>query len=283
MEDKFTSERLESVIERISEASRQRLVYFDVEPGRNSLFESKIGGLPYLPRNAAVPKNEDGKELCFFGQFLFDDMPAADINLPPTGLLQVWLLNDRTTGTDSYSVRSAETSLAKQLIYYPDLDRTVTEAEVRARYQPAADGTFPVQGEFAITYYEGEQTHHNSSDNDYREQFIAIWNELYPDDEIEDEEEYYDIVSEELEDLDEFDPEYGNQLGGYPHFFTEDNRTEETGLADYTVTLLALEGDVAFPDGSRIRFAPGAIVYFFMTAADLDRRDFSRIFYTWIY
>jgi uncharacterized protein YwqG len=283
MEDKFTDKKLERVVAQITEISSQRLVYFDVEPGQASIFESKIGGLPYLPKEATVPQNEDGKELCFFGQFLFDDMPEADINLPQTGLLQIWLLNDQTVGADDYNVRSAETSLAKQLIYYPDLDQTVTEAEVSAKYQPPAADRFPVQGEFIITYDEGEQAHHYSSDNDYAELFIEIWNELYPDEAIEDQEEFEDYVAEELEDMDEFDPDYGNQLGGYPHFFCEDNRTEETGLADYKVTLLALDGDVAFSDGSRISFAPGAVVFFFMTEEDLDNRDFSKIFYTWNY
>ena len=156
----------------------------------------------------------------------------------------------RLQETDQYNVKSAENSLAKQLIYYPSLDQTVTEADVSAKYRPSTaeekDSTFPIHGEFIITYYEGEQTHHYSSDNDYTEQFIKIWNELYPDEEIEDEEEFYDFISEDLEDMDEFEPDYGNQLGGYPHFFNEDERKEENGLAAYKVTLLAMDGDVKF-------------------------------------
>lgn len=287
MADRFTDEKLENVMERITAESNQRLIYFEITPGQTSIFQSKIGGLPYMPKEACIPQNENGEELCFFGQFLFDDMPTADINLPKTGLLQVWLLNNANNGADCYTVKCVETSLSKQLFYYPSLDKTITEAEIRAKYRPPVgkekDSTFPVRGEFVITYYEGEQTHHYSSDNDYTEQFIKIWNELYPEEVFQDEEEFYDFVSEKLEDMDEFDPDYGNQLGGYPHFFSEDERKEENGLADYKVTLLAMDGDVIISDDVRICFAPGAAVYFFITEENLDKRDFSKIFYTWTY
>ena len=85
---------------------QSELVYFDVSRGRPPSL--KADRWSALPVRKQPYQNEDGKELCFFGQFLFDDMPEADINCRDR-LLQIWLLNDQTVGADDYNVRSAET------------------------------------------------------------------------------------------------------------------------------------------------------------------------------
>ena len=86
MDDRFTNEKLQSVIERITEESRQRLVYFDVARSGSPSLRVRLAVYP-CPREATYPKTRT-ETLHFFGQFLFDDMPTADIHLPETGLLQ---------------------------------------------------------------------------------------------------------------------------------------------------------------------------------------------------
>jgi uncharacterized protein YwqG len=73
-----------------------------------------------------------------------------------------------------------------------------------------------------------------------------------------------------FEILGERDTTAGHKLGGYPNF-TQDDARDRNDLE----LLFQLDSD----DG--VMWGDAGVGNFFITDADLARRDFSRVFYTW--
>ncbi len=70
------------------------------QPSRNTkLWESKVGGQPYLPKNAAWPCAPDGKELFFLAQINFAEVPQL-APFPTSGIVQFFINNDDLYGMD---------------------------------------------------------------------------------------------------------------------------------------------------------------------------------------
>ena len=105
---------------------------------QTKLTESKIGGLPYLPKGDVAPKNVDGETLRLLAQINCTDLKGLE-HFPSTGILQFFILDNWEfgieNGRDGYAVR-----------YYPEISEHYTEAELTKYYQPYAEDNecFPI-------------------------------------------------------------------------------------------------------------------------------------------
>ena len=64
-----------------------------------SIFDSKFGGIPYLPQDAKVPVDSEGVQLGLLAQINCSDLPENDL-YPKTGLVQFWIGRDDLMGLD---------------------------------------------------------------------------------------------------------------------------------------------------------------------------------------
>ncbi|MFR4198178.1 MAG: DUF1963 domain-containing protein, partial [Ruminococcus sp.] len=70
-----------------------RLQLTDTKP---SLFDSKVGGIGYVPHDAKIPEDSEGTQLRLLAQIDCAEITLEDF--PHQGLLQFWILNDDVSG-----------------------------------------------------------------------------------------------------------------------------------------------------------------------------------------
>lgn len=125
---------------------------FTLTDAKPSIFESKVGGVGYIPHDSDVPTGTDGTKMTFLAQVSCADIDLEDF--PKSGILQFWLLEDDGLGLGWESPTDQTTY---RVVYYSDIDTTVTEDEVRAKHAPIDDEDyFPVKGEFGMAFEKCE-------------------------------------------------------------------------------------------------------------------------------
>jgi uncharacterized protein YwqG len=221
------------------------------------LWQSKVGGLPYLPKNHEYPTDPNGKPLSLLAQINFADVPKLDL-FPEKGILQIYLgdAGDYLCGIN-YEDRTDQSYF--RVLFFPevtyDKDVLITDFEFLNRLPkddfsdlcPATPIKFDLR-------YEPI----SASDYRFNEQTIFGDNE---DDEI------VDIYREKFRGS-------GSKIGGYPDFVQSDPRGSESGDDEF-ILLMQFDGDFeinAWGDG---------FGNFFIRKSDLLKRDFSKVMYDW--
>lgn len=211
-----------------------------------SVFESKVGGLGYIPHDSSFPTDSNGNQLRLLAQ-----IDCAEIQLDgfmEKGLLQFWL-----AGTDLYGCDFENPTKQDgfRVIYYPEVDRTVTEEEIRNKITNTGkedeEILFPVDRECGMTF--------EKSENSY-------------------------IDYDELEENDDYDDgrwteNSGHKIGGYPYFTQFEPRDEEQ-MKEYDFLLFQLDSD-----SNKVMWGDWGICNFFISSEKLKNRDFSDVFYNW--
>ncbi|MFM7401408.1 MAG: YwqG family protein, partial [Bacteroidota bacterium] len=80
-------------------------------------WQSKIGGLPYMPKNMTWPATPGGQPLFFLAQINFSEMPALS-PFPDKGIVQFFICDDDLYGMDFDDGENPDTF---RVIYHPDV------------------------------------------------------------------------------------------------------------------------------------------------------------------
>lgn len=227
-----------------------KITLTDTKP---SIFESKVGGLGYIPHDKDFPTDSNGNQLRLLAQIECDKIQLD--GFMKTGLLQFWIANDEDCGL------SAEWGTTKQtkqdgfrVIYYPEIDRTVTQEEIEEKfvkneYDDDEDQYFPVFRESGMSF--------EKSENRY-------------------------ISYEEIDDDEEVWQEHaGHKVGGYPYFTQSDPRNEKMQKY-YDFLLFQLDTD--YIDGEYtdiVMWGDSGVGNFFINSEKLKNQDFSDVLYNW--
>ena len=137
-----------------------KLELTDTKPG---LFDSKVGGVGYVPRDAKIPEDSEGTQLRLLAQINCAEITLEDF--PRQGLLQFWILNDDASGLNFTDITLQDTF---RVLYYKEPDRTVTEKEVCEKMQDVSsdeEDYFPVRGCYGLAFSADMDT---ISSSDYR-------------------------------------------------------------------------------------------------------------------
>ncbi|MDE7138572.1 MAG: DUF1963 domain-containing protein [Ruminococcus sp.] len=208
-----------------------------------SVFESKVGGLGYIPHDSNFPTDSEGRQLRLLAQ-----IDCAEIQLDgfmEKGLLQFWLAGTDLYGCDFEHPTSQD---GFRIIYYPEVDTTVTEDEIRNKMTNIEDEydefLFPVDCECGMSFEKSEDRYidYDAIEDDYDER----WNE-----------------------------NFYSKIGGYPTFTQYEPRSEEQ-QKKYDFLLLQLESE-----WEKILWGDIGIGNFFISSEKLKNRDFSDVFYNW--
>ena len=79
-------------------ATRLPFIRVKAEAARpTTWWESKVGGMPYLPAGTVYPTAPDGRPLYFLAQLNFADMPRLE-PFPERGILQFYIYDDDLYG-----------------------------------------------------------------------------------------------------------------------------------------------------------------------------------------
>ena len=270
----------------IVERNTQPVVRFSLEQGGEpGIFESKVGGTPYLPRDMAWPLDSRG-----MGMELLAQVDCAALvglpDFPHRGLLQFFFGLDDVFGMD-FDNPTAQTGF--RVLYHETADPAVTAAEVLAKKAqaplPEGDARYytPLFGAYGIRFAPSEIQHISSQDFRAWEQFLAEWNESHGT-QFKTQWDYYQATKIDGEFPAPKEKAPYHQLGGYPYFTQEDPRAGAEELADLDVLLFQLDSDMLTKEqggGDLVLWGDCGVCNFFISREALKRRDFSRVCYNW--
>ncbi|MCE4956034.1 YwqG family protein [Macrococcoides caseolyticum] len=267
-------EKFDEILKQYRALTRQECIHIHThESTPENVWNSKFGGLPYLPHDATCPVTVSGEQLHFLAQYRLDELPPNNIGLPSTGILQFWVLMDEMTGLneDNYILNDTH-----RVIYYPEIDMTVTREEVIEKYRFPEDAfANPVRGEYAITFHLGENMM-SYEDRDFHKVTSQI--DGFENLSEADDDKLYEAVNQE-----------GHLIGGnpvFPQYDIRDSRYIEFNkhhldYSNYDILLLQIDSERNDATGDLITWGDCGKAHFFVTRDDLARCDFSKVLYEW--
>ncbi|HGU9768719.1 TPA: YwqG family protein [Morganella morganii] len=237
-----------------------------------SLWESHVGGNPYLPLTESYPLDSEGVPLSLLIQINFAQMPPLP-DYPRSGILQIYHAGDDLYGADFDNPQEQNDF---RVLYFPEIteDPAQLHQDFSAVQAAREDENYfsPVTGQYRISFTPSVQ--YISTGDTAFGRTIFNRDELY---DFEDEYEGEDFYEEWVEPYDEHFPGEGHHVGGYPAFTQSDPREYRDELKPY-VLLLQLDSGSGDVD---ILWGDCGIGNFFIRPEDLKKADFSRVVYNW--
>ncbi|WP_343579860.1 YwqG family protein [Acinetobacter sp.] len=234
-----------------------------------SLWQSKIGGEPYLPLDSAYPVDSNGNPLALLAQFNFAEIPSLP-NFPDQGILQFYIAADDLYGMnfdDQQQQSGFKVLYFDQVIADPSqLKQDFSELEFDE------DAYLPFAGQYSIEFNLTSQPM-SLGDFAFAPKILGV-EELY---DVEDRFEGGDFEDDFIEPYDEVASASGHRLGGYPYFTQTDPRHYNEKVQDY-ILLFQLDTDDA---ENEIMWGDSGVGNFFIHPEDLKNRDFSKVLYNW--
>ena len=281
---RFNNE-IKKIVLDILEKNKKPMIEISLSDEKPNLFQSKFGGVPYLPKDKEVPKNKENEQLTLLAQINIDELPENNIYPMEEGILQFWILNDDVLELD-YDTHLGD---GFKVVYYKEIDKSVTEKEVLEKYKPYKDedSYFPIEGEFSLSF-KLTDGYFSDSNDDFREIVDREMKKFYD----ENKEKYSNILKIydkenqlnywEIWDILEEDKEIGEKLfgaghkiGGFPDFTQSDIRE----VGDYEILLLQIDSDRT--EKNEIMWGDCGIANFFIREKDLKELNFDRAIYNW--
>lgn len=279
------NEDIKKVVLDILEKNKKPMIKISLSDDKPNLFQSKFGGIPYLPKNVEVPKNKKNEQLTLLAQINIEELPKNNIYPMEEGILQFWILNDDVLGLD-YDTHLGD---GFKVVYYKEIDKSVTEEEVLEKYKPYKDedSYFPIENEFSLSF-KLTDGYFSDSNDDFRE----IVNREMKKFHIENKEKYKEILKVyddkeylsywDIWDILEEDKEIGKKLfeaghkiGGFPNFTQSDVRE----IGDYEILLLQIDSEGT--EKNEIMWGDCGIANFFIREKDLKELNFDKVIYNW--
>ena len=279
------NEDIKKVVLNILEKNKKPMIKISLSDDKPNLFQSKFGGVPYLPKDMEVPKNKENEQFTLLAQINIEELPKNNIYPMEEGMLQFWILNDDVLGLDY------DTHLGNgfKVVYYKDIDKSVTEEEILEKYNPYKDedSYFPIEGEFSLSF-KLTDGYFSDSNDDFRE----IANREMKKFHIENKEKYNEILKayddkeylsywdiwdilEEDKKIGEILFESGHKIGGFPNFTQSDIRE----IGDYEILLLQIDSEGT--EKNEIMWGDCGIANFFIREKDLKELNFDKVIYNW--
>lgn len=229
---------------------------------RPTLWQSKFGDLPYIPKDFEYPTSNDGSYLYLLAQINFAEVPKLE-GLPDKGILQFYIAaNDDFYGCNFDNPFDRDKF---RVIYFPEVDLEIDNLLTDFSFLPeleSEDLLLPFKGCCAVKFHLDTAP---ISAADYQLDFFTLWNNNELDAKFE---EYWD----------KFDSA-GHKLLGYPCFTQEDPRPNFSEDEPY-ILLFQIDSD-ANNNGFEIMWGDNGIANFFIKRSHLEKLDFTQILYNW--
>uniref|UniRef100_UPI00260E7F1B YwqG family protein n=1 Tax=Fusobacterium sp. TaxID=68766 RepID=UPI00260E7F1B len=273
---------IKKIVLDILEKNKKSMIKIKVSDDKPNLFQSKFGGLPYLPKDKEVPRDKEDRQYTLLAQINIEELPENNIYPMKKGILQFWILNDDVFGLDFDNPLGN----GYKVVYYDEIDKNVTEEEVLEKYKPYEEDEnyFPIDGEFSLKF-ELKDGYFSESNDDFNEIIDKEIEKFY----LENREKYKEILKvyndkndfdfwevldilEEDKEIEEKLFEAGHKIGGYPNFTQNDINRHD---------ILLLQIDSEGTDEHEIMWGDCGIANFFIREKDLKELNFDEVIYNW--
>lgn len=251
--------------------------------GETTVFDTKLGGVPYLPKDFEYPRTSAGDPLKLLVQLNFGRLPHIG-DFPEKGILQMFAgsKDDDVVGVDFDDYFHQD---GFRIIYHENIieDETQLISQADMPEFDYEDYAFPFEGEFLLQA-ELSQMFPTTEDYRFEKACVNAYNQVFHAN-VEGmwsreegkgihsvNEEFYDLIYDALS-------KGGSHIGGYPYFTQEDPRGWNENYAKCDVLLFQLDSEYDGKD--EIIWGDSGVGNFFISREDLRKRDFSRVLYTW--
>ena len=245
------------------------------------LFESKVGGTPYFPKDMEYPRGKKnlfaGQPLTLLAQLNFEQLPHVP-DFPEKGILQFFIAGDDLYGMSPGDIRELADQDNFRVIYHENIitdEAQLLSPDEIPKYSGGGE-MLPFSGEYRLVPNEIEHMPANYWDHRFCEAFVECYNEL-ADEPVEDIWEIDDEMSDALYDEAVDYPDAF--FGGYPVFTQEDPRSERSGLLDCDVVLFEMDSHYDGEKGVDIMWGDSGTGCFLIPRDRLKALDFSRVAY----
>ncbi len=288
-----TMEKLEKLMARVDELIEPvQTVCLHPKRGETTVFDSKMGGVPYFPKSMKYPAVREGdykgKPLFFLAQLNFGTLPKIP-GFPTEGILQFFAgcEDDEFYGLDFDNPFDQNIF---RVIYHENIitDASKLYSEKDMPEFGGADDYLPFKGEFLLTAEKAEPMGISADDFRCDKVAAAAYNEVFGGDVegmlgiwkksiLEEDEKLVDAIRESRTFT-------GTCMGGYPFFTQNDPRRFNEEYAGCTVLLFQSDSENCGAEGTwddDICWGDSGVANFFISPEDLAKRDFSRVLYHW--
>ncbi len=237
--------------------------YLEIKARRENnlaLWESKFGGLPYLPKGVAYPRDSKGSPLFLLAQINFAECPGLE-TFPDSGILQFYISDD---GLYGLSLDDLTRQDSFRIQYFPEVIKDESQLQTDFGFLPRPN-ICPLEGSCSLTY-----SARNAPISVYDYQFAnrILGKDLTP---------WSDEVIGISSPYEKLFPSLGHQIGGYPFFTQSDPRHGKKYKRQDYVLLFQMDTDYE----AGIMWGDAGVGSFFIREPDLRRRDFSKVLYSW--
>lgn len=240
--------------------TKQTFIRATAEKSRNTkLWESKVGGQPYLPKGQTWPTTPDGRELFFLAQLNFAGMPPLP-PFPTAGIVQFFILDDDLYGMDFDEGENQDTF---RVLYHPEVVQNESVLQTSFPTLRDFDDLLPHDPDvsYPLKFSLEEEV---AAITDYR--FDQIFGADF----------FRQFGEKEWDVMDDFGKAVrpqGHKIGGYAYFTQDDPRRAD----DPMLLLFQLDSDELMD----LMWGDMGVGHFFIREKDLKAKDFSRVLYDW--
>lgn len=277
-----TQEKLDKILARVDEMIPPvKTVRLKPSRGSTTVFDSKMGGVPYFPKDMEYPTVREGefagKPLRFLAQLNFGSLPKIE-GFPSEGILQFFTFPNDLYGADFDAPRDQNRF---RVIYH---ENVITDTAALIESVPKIeidDDLYPFTGEFLLIAEPLEKMSVTANDFRGENAVIIAYNELFGGNA----KNIYDLMNADSELADViFDEccENGTRMGGYPFFTQKDPRGYRNDYSRHTILLFQSDSESGGEGWeNKVCWGDAGVANFFITPEDLAKRDFSHVMYTW--
>ena len=275
----ITDDKIHKVIEVIKKLSKTEAYKITAEKTNPNITDSKIGGLPYWPKNKEYPISSENQKLVLLIQINFDK-EKVEYPLPKEGMLQIFLLpNNNYLGANLNYNDDLTEQKNFRIIYHDKIDYSITKEQIKKLKLPThEDDTlyFPVKKESKISLKKSEDFI-TKEDFRFDKYFAKAYKEVYKKN-IPKNLDFYDFLGDDDSDNDELEPDDNNhKILGYPYFCQEDPRNNSYYEYEvYDTVLLQLDSQ-----DDLLMWGDVGAASFLIQKKDLIKKKFDDVLYNW--
>lgn len=256
-------------------------IRLSVESGEAGLFDSKLGGTPYFPKNMEYPLGKakffKGQPLILLAQLNFEKLPHIP-DFPTKGILQFFIAADDLYGMTADYGEGFTRQDNFRVIYHENIitdESQLLSSDEIPKYS-GDERYLPFEGEFLLKAEEPVMMNATMWDYRFGDAFVSAYNE-FADEPLEDFWDLDDDIADELYAMTDFPDAI---IGGYPIFTQDDPRVREE-IADCDTLLFELDSVYKADRGIDIMWGDSGTGTFLIPRDRLKALDFSRVLYNY--
>ena len=237
--------------------------------------DSKVMGLPYIPKGAQIPQTANGDKMMMIAQINCDDLQGL-ADFPEKGILQFFVLNDEDglLGLD-FGNQTVQDSF--RVIYHEKIEEFYDENELKSIYNPYNFEESYITNDNESYKMNFELT---SEKERFEDMFYHIFRKICKEKGLKQTQE--DWLYRKLLNFMQYSENYYSQCDGFAFFTQDDPREYNEEYKKFDTVLFQLNSE--FDENTRnwkVCIGDAGVINFFINRENLKKKDFSEILYNW--